>query len=241
MEKALEIKDLTKIYKNGRGVFDINLKIDKGDIFGFLGPNAAGKTTTMNMLVGFVKPNNGSIKIFGHDLEDDFENAMKNVGCIIENVNLYNYMSTYENLKLVSRYYGIIDKERIDYVLDKVGLSKYKKEKVQNFSLGMKQRLGIAIAIINKPKLAILDEPLNGLDIEGMLNIRELIMEMAKNDGTTFFISSHLIHDVELTCNRVGIILNGKIVNVDYTENILMNYESLEKYFISEVRNNEHI
>lgn len=241
MNKILEIENLNKVYKNERGIFDLNLDIDKGDIFGFLGPNGAGKTTTMKIMTGLMKQDSGNVKIFGYNIREDFERALENVGCIIETVEAFSYMTAYDNLKYVSRYYNNIDKNRIDDVLELVGLHKYKKEKVKGFSLGMKQRLGIATAIINKPKLAILDEPLNGLDVEGMLEVRKLIKNLSEKENTTFFISSHLIHDVELTCNRVGIIIGGKLLNVDYIDNILMSYESLEKYFVREVEKNENI
>lgn len=241
MQKVLEIINLTKMYKNGRGIKNINLTISKGDIFGFLGPNGAGKTTAMKIMTGLMKPDSGDVKIFGHSISDNFENAMKNVGCIIETSQSYPFLTAYENLKQFSRYYSNVDNKRIDEVLELTGLFKYKNEKARNFSLGMKQRLGIAGAILSKPEVIILDEPLNGLDVEGMLEMRKLIKGLAETDKTTFFISSHLIHDVELTCDRIGIILDGKILNVDYTENILKNYDSLENYFVSEVDRNGRI
>lgn len=241
MEKVLEINGLTKVYKNGRGIRDVHLEIYKGDIFGFLGPNGAGKTTTMKVMTGLAKADSGDVKIFGHSIQDDFEKAIKRVGCIIETPESYPYLTAYENLKQISRYYDGIDDERIDEVLKLTGIFRYRNEKTKNFSLGMKQRLGIASAILSKPDLLILDEPFNGLDVEGMVEMRKLIKRLAETYGTTFFISSHLIHDVELTCNRVGIIFGGKILSVGYTENILKNYASLEDYFISEVEKNGRI
>ncbi|TYQ14934.1 UNVERIFIED_CONTAM: ABC-2 type transport system ATP-binding protein [Acetivibrio alkalicellulosi] len=241
MEKVLEIKGITKKYKNGRGIWDINLDINKGDIFGFLGPNGAGKTTAMKIMTGMMKPDTGDVKIFEHSVIEQFEKAMKKVGCIIETAESYGYLSAYENLKLHSRFYKDIGEERIDEVLEFTGILKYKKEKVKNFSLGMKQRIGIAAAILSKPELVILDEPLNGLDVEGMIEMRKLIKHLSDTEKTTFFISSHLIHDVELTCNRIGIVYNGKLVSVDYTKNILMNYPSLENYFVSEVDKNGNV
>lgn len=241
METVLEIKGLNKKYKNGRGIFDINLDILKGDIFGFLGPNGAGKTTAMKIMTGLMTPDSGDVKIFGHSILSDFEKAMKKVGCIIETAESYTYLSPYENLKLFARFYDDVDSKRIDEVLELAGILKYKNEKVKNFSLGMKQRLGIAAAILSRPELVILDEPLNGLDVEGMVEMRKLIKRLAETEKTTFFISSHLIHDVELTCDRIGIIFNGKMVNVDRTENILKNYASLENYFVSEVGKNGNV
>lgn len=241
MEKVIEINNLTKLYKNGRGIKDINLHINKGDIFGFLGPNGAGKTTAMKIMTGLSKPDSGDVRIFGHSVIEDFENAVRDVTCIIETAESYPYLTAYENLKQFSRYYKNVDNKRIDEVLELLGILKYKNEKSAKFSLGMKQRLGIAAAILSKPEVVILDEPLNGLDVEGMIHVRNIIKQLAENEGTTFFISSHLIHDVELTCNRIGVLYNGKMLNVDTTENILSSYASLENYFVSEVERNGRI
>lgn len=238
MEVVLEINNLNKIYKNGLGIRGINLNICRGDIFGLLGANGAGKTTAMKVMTGLIKADSGDVKIFGHSINTQYEKAMKNVGCIIDTPESYPYLTAYENLKQISRYYDYIDNIRIDEVLDIVGIFKYKNEKTKNFSLGMKQRLGIAAAILSNPKLVILDEPLNGLDVDGMVAMRNLIRKLSDEEGTTFLISSHLINDVELTCNRVGVIFNGKIINEDYTSNILRDYSTLENYFISEVDSN---
>jgi ABC-2 type transport system ATP-binding protein len=241
LEKIIEITNLTKLYKNGRGIENINLEIHRGDIFGFLGPNGAGKTTAMKIMTGLIKPDSGDVKIFGHSVQENFEKAMSQVGCIIETAESYPYLTAFENLKQFSRYYKDIDNKRIDEVLEITGISKYKNEKPRKFSLGMKQRLGIAAAILSRPQVVILDEPLNGLDVEGMIDMRNLIKNLAEKENTTFFISSHLIHDVELTCNRIGVLYNGKMLNVDTTINILNNYATLENYFISEVERNGRI
>lgn len=241
MDKVIEIQGLSKVYKNGRGITDINLDIYKGDIFGFLGPNGAGKTTAMKIMTGLIKPDNGDVKILGHSILDDFESAIAKVGCIIETAESYPYLTAFENLKQFSRYYENIDSKRIEEVLELTGLLRYKNEKPRKFSLGMKQRLGIAAAILSRPEVVILDEPLNGLDVEGMIDMRNIIKNLAEKEGTTFFISSHLIHDVELTCTRIGVLYNGKMLNVDTTKNILNNYASLENYFISEVERNGRI
>lgn len=235
MDKVIEISNLTKVFKNGRGIKDINLEIHRGDIFGFLGPNGAGKTTAMKIMTGLSKPDSGDVKIFGHSILENFEKAMEKVTCIIETAESYPYLTAFENLKQFSRYYKEVDNKRIEECLELVGLLKYKDEKARKFSLGMKQRLGLAAAIMSRPEVVILDEPLNGLDVEGMLDIRKIIKELAEKEKTTFFISSHLIHDVELTCNRIGVLYDGKMLNVDTTKNILNNYASLENYFVSEV------
>ncbi|NHW34764.1 ABC transporter ATP-binding protein [Paenibacillus aceris] len=239
--KAIEISELTKTFKNGRGISELNLEVDQGDIFGFLGPNGAGKTTAMKMITGLMKPDRGEVKIFGASIFNDYVNAMKHVGCMIETAESFPYLTANENLKLFARFYPQVDQKRIDECLEITGMLKYKNEKSQKFSLGMKQRLGIAAAILSRPKLLILDEPLNGLDVEGMLEMRKLIKQLSQDEGTTFFISSHLIHDVELTCTRIGIIYGGKLVNVEYTQNILSYYSSLENFFVSEVDRNGRV
>jgi ABC-2 type transport system ATP-binding protein len=241
MEKVIEIKNLSKIYKNGRGITDINLDIHKGEIFGFLGPNGAGKTTAMKVMTGLIKPDSGDVKILGHSISEDYQEAMRKVGCIIETAESYLYLTAFENLKQVARYYKDVDKERINEVLELTGLLKYKDEKPKKFSLGMKQRLGIAAAILARPEVIILDEPLNGLDVEGMITMRNIIKGLVEKENTTFFISSHLIHDVELTCTRIGVLYDGKMLNVDTMKNILNNYATLENYFVSEVERNGRI
>lgn len=241
MDKVIEINNLNKMYKNNRGIYDINLTINRGDIFGFLGPNGAGKTTTMKIMTGLITPDSGDVKILGYSVLEEFEKAMSKVGCIIETAESYQYLTAYENLKQFSRYYKGIDDKRIDEVLNLTGMLRFKHEKTKKFSLGMKQRLGIAAAILSRPEVVILDEPFNGLDVEGMIDMRNIIKHLAEKENTTFFISSHLIHDVELTCNKIGILYGGKMVNVDSTENILNNYASLENYFVSEVGRNARV
>lgn len=241
MEKIIELEHLTKSYKNGRGIQDINLDIFKGDIFGFLGPNGAGKTTAMKIMTGLIRPDRGNVKIFGHSVTEEYEKAMEKVGCLIEIAESYAYLSAFDNLKQLARYYSDVDQQRIEEVLVLTGMSKYKHEKPKRFSLGMKQRLGLAAALLSRPQVVILDEPLNGLDVEGMIDIRKLIQHLAEKEQTTFFISSHLIHDIELTCNRIGVIYNGKILNVESTKTILNSYATLENYFVSEVERNGRV
>ncbi|MEL1136511.1 ATP-binding cassette domain-containing protein [Desulfitobacterium sp. THU1] len=238
MEKVIEIQNLTKLYKNGRGVNDLTLDIYRGEIFGFLGPNGAGKTTAMKIMTGLISADRGDVKIFGHSIRDEYEKAMAQVGCIIEVPESYPYLTAYENLRQLARFYPEIDKKRIEEVLELTGMLRYKNEKPQRFSLGMKQRLGISAAILARPQVVILDEPLNGLDVEGMIDIRKLILHLAETEKTTFFISSHLIHDVELTCNKIGVIYNSMLLNVQSREEILKDYATLENYFVSEVERN---
>lgn len=241
MGNAIVIKNLEKKYKNNRGIENVNLEVAKGDIFGFLGPNGSGKTTAMKIMVGLLKPDRGDVLINGFSVLDDYEKAMDSVGCIIENVTPFPYLTAFENLKLGARFHPKVHNDRIDECLEMTGILKYKNEKAKNFSLGMKQRLGISMALLSNPKILILDEPLNGLDVEGMVDMRKLILRLSKENGTTFFISSHLIHDIELTCNKVGILYHGKQLGVETTENILKNYSSLENYYLSEVGSDEKL
>lgn len=235
MTYAIEFKQLTKLHSNGRGIDNLNLQVREGEVFGFLGPNGAGKTTAMKVMTGLLKPTFGDVEIFGHSVLTSYEKAMEHVGSLIETAESFTYMTAFENLKMRARYYPHLTDKDIIKVLELVGLQAFIHEKTKKFSLGMKQRLGIANALLSSPKLLILDEPLNGLDVEGMLDIRHLIKRLADEKGTTFFISSHLIHDVELTCNRIGIVLNSRLVSVDYTADILTNFSSLEQYFVNEV------
>lgn len=238
MDKAIVIEQLSKRYKNNRGIQNICLEVNKGEIFGFLGPNGAGKTTAMKIMVGLMQPDSGDVRIGGFSIRENYEQAMRQVGCIIENVVPMPYMTAEENMKMCARFYDNVDSKQIDWCLESTGLLAYKKEKIRNYSLGMKQRFGIAVAMVSNPEIMILDEPLNGLDVEGMVEMRKLILRLAQERGTTFFISSHLIHDVELTCNKIGILYEGKLLDTRSTEDILQEYASLENYYLSEVEVN---
>lgn len=237
MEKVLEVQGLTKLYSNGRGVVDISFEVLKGDVFGFLGPNGAGKTTVMKAITGLNTFKKGRVEILGFDLKTQFEKALGSVGAIIETADAYEYMSAYYNLKIASRFYKNMEKYTIDEILDIVHLTEFKNEKVSKFSLGMKQRLALALALISKPELVILDEPTNGLDIEGTVEMRNLIIELAASKAVTFFISSHLVHEIELMCNKVAIINNGQLINKgENIKAIKEKYASLEDFYMNEVK-----
>lgn len=238
MEKVLEVEGLTKLYSNGRGVVDISFEVYKGDVFGFLGPNGAGKTTVMKAITGLNTFKKGRVEILGFDIKTQFEKALGKVGAIIETADAYEYMSAYYNLKIASRFYKNMEKFSIDEILDIVHLTEFKHEKVSKFSLGMKQRLALALALISKPELVILDEPTNGLDIEGTVEMRNLIIKLASEKGITFFISSHLVHEIELMCNKVAIINNGQLINSgQLIKSIKEKYASLEDFYMDEVKN----
>lgn len=208
----LATRNLTKSF-GGRKIIDkLNLHVVKGDIYGFLGRNGQGKTTTIRLITGLIFPDSGDVIIDGHNLRNDFKKAISNVGANVESPSFYGYLSGYDNLKLMANLVPGIKKGRIDEVLEIVRLSSRANDKVKTYSLGMKQRLGIANALLSSPKLIILDEPTNGLDPQGMKEIKEMIVQLASERNITFFISSHLLHEVEQICSRVGIIDNGKLL-----------------------------
>lgn len=232
---TIEIRGLTKVYGADRGVFDLNLSLEEGEIFGFLGPNGAGKTTAMKMMTGLIRPQKGDVFVLGHHMQTEPAAALRQMGCILETAELYPYLTAEENLQQVLRFYPELSRDRIPQVLEMVGMERFAKEKAQRFSLGMKQRVGLAMALVHRPKVLVLDEPLNGLDVEGMVQIREILQRLAQMEGVTIFISSHLIHDVELTCTRIGILAQGRLLSTADTATIRREYPSLESYFINEV------
>ncbi|MCL2497277.1 MAG: ABC transporter ATP-binding protein [Symbiobacteriaceae bacterium] len=238
---VIDIQGLTKVYGAGRGVFDLTLALNRGDIFGFLGPNGAGKTTAMKMITGLVHPDAGKVTVLGHDISQEPTAALRQMGCILETAELYPYLTAYENLQQVTRFYPELPPERPTELLELVGMGRYAREKAQRFSLGMKQRVGLAMAMVHYPKVLILDEPFNGLDVEGMVLLRGILQRLAAEEQVTIFISSHLIHDVELTCNRIGILLQGKLVRQADTAEIRGEYASLESFFLSEVQRHERL
>lgn len=208
----LKVDNLCKSYSRKPILKNISFEVNKGDVFGFLGPNGSGKTTTIRSILGLIKKSSGNVRINDYDMDKDFIKGIKQVGAVVETPKFHEYLSGYDNLKLIANLQKEIPKENIQKVLDTVGMSKKSKNKVKTYSLGMKQRLGIAMALLNDPKLVILDEPTNGLDPQGIKEIRDLIRDLAKNKGITFFISTHLLAEVEQVCNKVVIIENGQIL-----------------------------
>lgn len=235
MDTVLEVSEITKHYKNGRGVRDISFDLAKGDIFGFIGPNGAGKTTLLKIIIGLIQPDHGNIRIFGHNVMDQFEQAIKQVGCMIETAGAYEYLSASDNLKLSARFYPELPKTRIDEVLEQVGLAPYKKERVNGLSLGMKQRLGLASALLANPKLVILDEPTNGLDIEGIVDFRNTIHQLAHEQEVTFLISSHMINELSLIAGRIGIMQNGQLIRIGNVNELVKPGITLEQYIVSQL------
>ena len=212
--KVLEVNSLKKTLGKREIIKNISFSIEEGEIFGFLGPNGAGKTTTIRMLVGLIHPNEGSISICGHNLKSDTEKALREVGAVVENPELYKYLSGRENLMQIARIRNI-SKEEVEETIKLVALEDRIDEKVKKYSLGMKQRLGLAASLLSKPKLLILDEPTNGLDPSGILDFREVVKKAAKEKGMAVFISSHILSEVQHLCDRVAFINNGTIKSVE--------------------------
>lgn len=207
---TIQTFDLEKNFKSVSAVNKVNLEVPENSIYGFLGPNGAGKTTTIRMILGLANPTGGRIKVFGKDIRNNKKDILKDVGALVENPSFYSNLTAEENLEVI----GVIlkiKKERIREVLEIVGLERAKKKKVGKFSLGMKQRLALAFALLNDPKLLILDEPTNGLDPKGIIEMRNLIRSLPEK-GITVFLSSHMLNEVELMASHIGIINNGKLL-----------------------------
>lgn len=213
MEYVVQTNGLTKTVKGITLVSNVNLHIKKGEIYGFLGQNGAGKTTIMKMLTGLLIPSKGEILLFGKKLTETNKSGLKRVGSIIEYPIFFEHLTAMENLELHCEYLGYYDKKAITQALELVQLKGIEDKVVKDFSLGMKQRLGIIRAIITKPELIILDEPTNGLDPIGIKDMRDLIRMLNKEYGITFLLSSHILGEIEQIVDRVGVIQNGKLVN----------------------------
>ncbi|WP_409301073.1 ABC transporter ATP-binding protein [Peribacillus sp. SCS-155] len=224
---TLSVKDLRKKIKNKEIIKGLNFELREGEVFGFLGPNGAGKTTTIRMLVGLIRPTSGSIRICGYDVRDNFTEAMRHLGCIVENPELYPYLSGWDNLLHFARMLPDVDEQRMNEVIDLVGLQKRIHDKVKTYSLGMRQRLGIAQALLNNPRVLILDEPTNGLDPAGIREMREFIRTLAVQEGLSVLVSSHLLSEIQLLCDRVAIITKGKIIQIDTVQNLLNRQEKM--------------
>ncbi len=211
---VLEVTGLKKKLGKREIIKGINLSVKEGEIFGFLGPNGAGKTTTIRMLVGLIAPNEGEIKICGKNIQKNKEEALKNVGAVVENPELYKYLSGRENLMQIARIRKV-SKEEVDSLIELVGLKDRIDDKVKKYSLGMKQRLGLAAALIGEPKLLILDEPTNGLDPSGIIDFREVVKKAAKEKNMAVFISSHILSEVQNLCDRVAFTNGGVIKSIE--------------------------
>lgn len=240
MNTILEVDHLVKKYKNGRGVDDISFSVGEGEVIGLLGPNGSGKTTIMKCIVGLQHFNAGQIRVFGASPAEDIEDVLRHTGTLIEQPALYENITAKRQLKMAARHRNVLDATAIENVLKEVGLERYGNEKVRRFSLGMKQRLGIAMAMLSHPDFVILDEPGNGLDIESMVELRKRIVKMAKENGHSFLVSSHQADDLERMCDRVIIIYEGALIEDISVEEALKRSPSLEDYFLMRVRSEKH-
>ncbi|USG65084.1 ABC transporter ATP-binding protein [Brevibacillus ruminantium] len=211
MNQIVTTHNLSKRYGNVFSVKEVNLSVCEGDIYGFLGPNGAGKTTTLKMILGLVRPTDGTVNIFGKELEGNRRYILQNIGSLIESPSNYEHLTGLENMRVVQRLRGVPDKN-VTEALKMVRLEKQKDKKVAQYSLGMKQRLGIAMAMLSFPKLLILDEPTNGLDPAGIGEMRELIKSLPQRYGMTILLSSHLLSEIEQMATSVGIIHGGTML-----------------------------
>lgn len=239
MERAILLKNVSKTFGKRKVVDHITMETYTGEVFGFLGPNGAGKTTTIKMLVGLIDFDEGQISICGFDVRKNFEKAMANVGGIVENPELYKYMTGLQNLRQYARMRKGVTEERIREVIELVGLSNRINEKVSKYSLGMRQRLGVAQSLLHHPKVLILDEPTNGLDPAGIRQLRDILRNLAHKENICVLVSSHLMSEMQLMCDRVGIIVKGKLVQVTSVEELVESVSQQDhkfRYFVSSAK-----
>ncbi|MEK3776518.1 MULTISPECIES: ABC transporter ATP-binding protein [Paenibacillus] len=231
-DSVLSVQNLKKRIGRKWIIKDVTFDVKPGEIFGFLGPNGAGKTTTIRMLVDLIKPTEGKIKVCGYDVNRDPERALKYVGSIVENPEVYTYLTGWENLEHFARMQPGVDNERIQEVVDIVRLDQRIHDKVRTYSLGMRQRLGIAQALLGRPRLLILDEPTNGLDPKGIKELRVFIKQLA-SEGMAVFVSSHLLSEIQLLCDRVAIISAGRVLAVGGVSELIEDHSKLAIWHVS--------
>ena len=225
----LQTRNLGKQYKQRWAVHHLNLEVHRGDVFGFLGPNGAGKSTTIRMLLSLIKPTEGDVFLFGYSLKKEREKALRSIGGIVEKPDFYLYLTANRNLEIVGALNGGTTRNRVSEVLELVGLAQRASDKVKTYSHGMKQRLGIAQALLSDPQLVILDEPTSGLDPQGMKEIRDLIRHLAHDQNKTVMLSSHLLNEVEMVANWMAIINRGEMVKQGEVTTLL---DEGEKYVL---------
>jgi ABC-2 type transport system ATP-binding protein len=224
---ALALEDLCKRFGRIRAVEHLSLEVAPGQMAGFLGPNGAGKSTTLYMIPRLVHPSSGRIRIFGTDLQQDFKQALRSVGVMVEVPAFYEYLSGRKNLQLAARLLGGVGNHDLDEILERIGLADRRHDKVCTYSQGMKQRLGIGRALLGRPRLLVLDEPTNGMDPEGTREILGFLQQRVRNDGLTVFVSSHLLHEVEEYCDTVFVIDKGHLVASGNVREILRPHERI--------------
>ncbi|CAG9620598.1 ABC transporter ATP-binding protein [Sutcliffiella rhizosphaerae] len=227
MEKvAIKLSNVCKDIGSKQIIKDVSFEVYEGEVFGFLGPNGAGKTTTIRMMVGLMSITSGDIQVSGASIKTNYEKAVGQVGAIVENPEMYKFLTGYQNLMQYARMVPGVAKQRIEDVVNLVGLNGRIHEKVKTYSLGMRQRLGIAQALLHKPKVLILDEPTNGLDPAGIREIRDYLRGLAKEEGMAIVVSSHLLSEMELMCDRVGIIQKGELIDIQTIRDFIQDGKS---------------
>lgn len=231
MKPVVELKNVTKVIKGKKIIDNLTFNIEEGEVFGFLGPNGAGKTTTIRMIVGLMKISSGDILVCGKNVKSEYEDALRNVGGIVENPEMYKFLTGYQNLMQYARMIKGITKEKIIEVIELVGLEDRIHEKVKTYSLGMRQRLGLAQSLLHEPKVMILDEPTNGLDPAGIREIRDHLRKLTKQKGMAVIVSSHLLSEMEMMCDRIAIIQKGKLIDVQKVHDFVYE-DTKQKYFI---------
>ncbi|WOV87418.1 ABC transporter ATP-binding protein [Sporosarcina oncorhynchi] len=236
MKPVVELKNLSKTIGKKKIIDSVNLALYPGTITGFLGPNGAGKTTTIRMMVGLMKRTEGDVVIEGVSLSDNFEEGLSKVGVIVENPEMYKFMSGYKNLVHFARMHKGVTKERIDEVINQVGMQNRIHEKVGTYSLGMRQRLGLAQALLHRPKFLILDEPTNGLDPAGIREFRQYLRKIAETEGVSVFVSSHMLSEIELMCDRIAVIQNGKLIDIREMSEMKESFYYLEASPVEEAK-----
>jgi ABC-2 type transport system ATP-binding protein len=229
MSDVLVLENVYKSFGSRNILSDISLTVKEGEVFGFLGPNGAGKTTTIKMILGLLSIDSGRISVLGYDVEERFEDAMKHISGIVENPDMYGHLSGYDNLLIHARACGA-PKERIDEVVQMVGMQMRIMDKFKSYSLGMKQRLGLAQALLHNPKVMILDEPTNGLDPAGIKEFRDLLKYLAHTQGLTVFISSHILQEMQQMCDTVCIINGGLIIRTGSVQELTKSASGLYRY-----------
>lgn len=220
MVAAMKVTNVSKSFGRKKIIDNVSFEIYPGEVFGFLGPNGAGKTTMIKMIMGFLSMDEGSVEINGFDREKNYEKAMRSIGGIVENPEMYKDMTGRENLRMYARLQSRIQKERIEEVLTIVGMQDRADEKVRKYSLGMKQRIGVAQAMVHKPRVLILDEPTNGLDPAGIRELRDILIKLAHEEQVAVMVSSHLLSEMQMMCDRVGIIDRGRLLDIKTMEEL---------------------
>ncbi|MEK4825216.1 ABC transporter ATP-binding protein [Niallia sp. FSL W8-0951] len=231
MTSVVELKNVSKIIKGRKIIDSLSFQVEAGEVFGFLGPNGAGKTTTIRMIVGLINMSDGDITICKESVRDQFEKAIQHVGAIVENPEMYKFLSGYENLLHYARMVKGISKQKIMETVELVGLKDRIHDKVRTYSLGMRQRLGLAQSLLHDPKVLILDEPTNGLDPAGIREIRDHLRMLARERNMAVIVSSHLLSEMEMMCDRIGIIQEGKLVDVQ----LVKDFVAVEQVFEMEL------